>query len=198
MALRCVRVARFTLLLISFAVLVAIVALGLLDPGRAAAAQCCACTGCAAGGFCVDDLADDIACATLCTDAGCDIVIFQSDDSCAGGCDGQPDLPTATPSNTPTTTATPKPGHGPLSLEPHSAPVAGCIAKCRSQATTVGDFLACIAICRCKTGEVFCPTRKPTATTRPTSTIRPPTRTSPPTFTPTPTPCRLINCPGEP
>jgi len=64
-----------------------------------------------------------------------------------------------------TPTPTPKPGHGPLSLEPHSAPVAGCIAKCQSIAKgSVGDFLACLAGCRPK------PTRKPTNTERPTRT----------------------------
>ena len=135
MAPRCVRVATFTLLLISFAPL-----LGLFGPARVLA-QCCACLGCAASGFsgfCVDDVASPNACGTLCDAAGCPNLVFDSNDTCAGGCDGQPELPTATPgAKTPTATpipvcekcsptVTPKPGHGPLSLSPHSAPVAGC------------------------------------------------------------------------
>jgi hypothetical protein len=90
--------------------LAAATALLLLQAGPATA-QCCACTGCAASGFCADAIADSLACATLCTDAGCADLTFQIDDVCAGGCDGQPDLPTATASQTPTgmATATPSP-----------------------------------------------------------------------------------------
>lgn len=54
---------------------------------------------------------------------------------------GQPTAHAQTP------TPTPKPGHGPLSLAPHSAPVAGCIAKCRLLDGSLGDFLACVAVC---------------------------------------------------
>src|SRR5262245_15566504 len=102
-------------------------------------------------------------------------------------------------------TPTPKPGHGPLSLEPHSAPVAGCIAKCRSLSHgSVGDFLACLATCKAelpKPTNTERPTRTsglPMGTRKPTNTERP-TRTAtgtpgPPTVTPTPTPCLLINC----
>jgi hypothetical protein len=72
----------------------------LLLAGRAGA-QCCACLACAGSGFCLDDVADPIACATLCDAAGCPNIAFQIGDTCADGCDGQPDLPTATPTITP-------------------------------------------------------------------------------------------------
>lgn len=84
---------------------VALAVLVLFSAGRAAA-QCCACDECAISGFCVDDVAGSIACATLCTDAGCDGIVFDDMDSCAGGCDIQPELPTATVSQTPTGTPT--------------------------------------------------------------------------------------------
>ena len=48
---------------------------------------------------------------------------------------------------TPTPTATPKPGHGPLSLSSHAAPVADCIATCRGLGVLLGDFLLCEAAC---------------------------------------------------
>jgi hypothetical protein len=51
------------------------------------------------------------------------------------------------PAHAQTPTPTPKPGHGPLSLAPHSAPVAGCIAKCRLLDGLLGDFAACVAVC---------------------------------------------------
>jgi hypothetical protein len=107
MALRCVRVATFTLLLISFALL-------MRQPTA----------------------------------------------------DAQTPTPTNTarPTRTPITSEqnTPKPGHGPLSLSPHSAPVADCIGKCRQlYKGSSGDFLVCVASCT---------TRKPTATERPTRT----------------------------
>src|SRR5215470_9992035 len=82
------------------------VALAVLFAAGHANAQCCACQACAVSGFCVDGLANSVACATLCGDAGCSDITFQSDDDCTLGCDGQPDLPTATPSGTPTGTPT--------------------------------------------------------------------------------------------
>ena len=89
---------------------------------------------------------------------------------------GQPTAHAQTP------TPTPKPGHGPLSLEPHSAPVAGCIAKCRKQATDVAFFLACQALCpRGPKPTEEHNTRKPTNTARSTRTPgRPPCCECPP------------------
>ena len=69
---------------------------------------------------------------------------------------------------TPNPCDVPKPGHGPLSLSSHAAPVANCVARCRCNRgpeTTLGDFLACVAICTHPPN-----TRKPTNTARPTST----------------------------
>src|SRR5215470_3408763 len=87
--------------------------------------------------------------------------------------------PTKKPTSTSRPTSTPiceipKPGHGPLSLSSHAAPVADCVAKCRCNRgpeTTLGDFLACLAGCTPPFN-----TRKPTATERPTRT---PTATPP-------------------
>src|SRR4051794_35994540 len=76
--------------------------------GRAAA-QCCACTGCAEQAFCVDAVDTAIACAQLCVDAGCDSIAFEDGDTCEGGCDGQGVLPTATLTGTPTGTPTETP-----------------------------------------------------------------------------------------
>jgi hypothetical protein len=82
---------------------VAVLVAGALAFGSAqrASAQCCACLGCTQSGFCVDDVADPIACARLCDAAGCPNLAYENNDTCAGGCDGQADLPTATPTNTP-------------------------------------------------------------------------------------------------
>ena len=62
-------------------------------------------------------------------------------------------LPTETP------TATPKPGHGPLSSSSNASITANCIAKCRAQTSTVADFLVCQA--SCPRGKKPTPTRTP-------------------------------------
>ena len=64
-----------------------------------------------------------------------------------------PALPTETP------TATPKPGHGPLSSSSNASITANCIAKCRAQTSTVADFLVCQA--SCPRGKKPTPTRTP-------------------------------------
>src|SRR5262249_15901360 len=84
-------------------VLAMVGALALFHPNRAAA-QCCACFLCAADNFCVDDIAGQVACATLCNNAGCPNFAFEDGDICMGGCAGQPDFPTPTP---------PRPARGP-------------------------------------------------------------------------------------
>lgn len=73
---------------------------------RAAVAMCCACRTCPGAAFCVDGLNTSLICATLCVASGCSSTVFDSVDTCAGGCDGAPVAPTATASNTPTITAT--------------------------------------------------------------------------------------------
>ena len=93
-------------------VLAVVGALALFHPNRAAA-QCCACFLCAADNFCVDDVAGQVACATLCNNAGCPNFAFEDGDICMGGCGGQPDFPTATPTGTAAATATDTPTHTP-------------------------------------------------------------------------------------
>ncbi len=71
-------------------------------------AMCCACKGGACGaGFCVDGVADTLACSHLCVDAGCGSLVYHNSDSCDLGCDVAGPLPSATPSSTPTATGTP-------------------------------------------------------------------------------------------
>ena len=67
---------------------------------RTAEAMCCACTACTNGGFCVDGVADGVACATLCMSSGCLSTNFGNADICDGGCNG------ATPQATVTASAT--------------------------------------------------------------------------------------------
>lgn len=84
---------------------VALAAIALmLSQASGAAAQCCACRMCPGTGFCADDLADAIACAEFCDDAGCSDINFESGDACEGGCGDVTELPTATPTDTPTGT----------------------------------------------------------------------------------------------
>lgn len=73
---------------------------------RQALAMCCLCRDCGGTAFCVDGLNTSLACATFCVNAGCESTVFDSADSCAGGCDGAPEAPTATASATRTQTAT--------------------------------------------------------------------------------------------
>lgn len=72
---------------------------------RAAAAMCCACTACTSGGFCVDGVANALACAQLCVSADCGSTNFDINDSCDGGCDGALAEPTVTASATATGSA---------------------------------------------------------------------------------------------
>jgi hypothetical protein len=69
-------------------------------------AMCCLCRDCSGAAYCVDGLANSLACSTFCFNNGCPSTVFDSVDTCAGGCDGAPDAPTATVSATPTETAT--------------------------------------------------------------------------------------------
>ena len=84
-------------------------------------AMCCLCRNCVGAAFCADTAGNQVICAGLCQSAGCSSTLFDSTDTCAGGCDGGPIAPTitpistasatrtATPTVTPTTTATATP-----------------------------------------------------------------------------------------
>jgi len=69
-------------------------------------AMCCLCRDCSGAAFCVDGLATSLACSTFCFNNGCPSTVFDSVDTCNGGCDGAPDAPTVTVSATPTLTPT--------------------------------------------------------------------------------------------
>ncbi|MBX3028167.1 hypothetical protein KF840_25035 [bacterium] len=71
-----------------------------------ARAMCCLCRDCSGAAFCVDGLANSLACSSFCFTNGCPSTVFDSTDTCAGGCDGAPDAPTATASATATPTPT--------------------------------------------------------------------------------------------
>lgn len=71
-----------------------------------ARAMCCVCRSCSGAAFCVDGLADAVACSSFCVDAGCPSTVYDIADTCADGCDGAPDAPTATASPTPSATPT--------------------------------------------------------------------------------------------
>jgi hypothetical protein len=71
-----------------------------------ARAMCCLCRDCSGAEFCVDGLANSLACSNFCFANGCPSTVFDSADTCNGGCDGAPDAPTATASATPTQTPT--------------------------------------------------------------------------------------------
>ncbi|MFN8641425.1 MAG: dockerin type I repeat-containing protein [Candidatus Binatia bacterium] len=98
---------------------VAAAAIAVLATAADAGAMCCVCRSCSGAAFCVDGVANAPACSNLCLSAGCPSTLYDNADSCAGGCDGAPEAPTATasatpsetptatPSNTVTTTATP-------------------------------------------------------------------------------------------
>lgn len=90
-------------------------------------AMCCLCRDCSGAAYCVDGLANSLACSTFCFNNGCPSTVFDSVDTCAGGCDGAPDAPTATPSatttQTPTITATSTAtGTAPPASTPSSTP----------------------------------------------------------------------------
>src|SRR5512143_816996 len=80
-----------------------VVALSLPADARA---MCCLCRDCSGAAFCVDGLANSLTCSTFCFNNGCPSTVFDSVDTCNGGCDGAPDAPTATVSSTPTLTPT--------------------------------------------------------------------------------------------
>ena len=81
--------------------------IGVIGVAADAGAMCCVCRDCGGAAFCVDGVANALGCSTLCVEAGCVSTVYDSADSCAGGCDGAPEAPTATAS--PTVTATPTP-----------------------------------------------------------------------------------------
>lgn len=138
------------------------VALTLAAP-RTAEAMCCLCRSCGVAPFCVDGSGGSVACATFCVQSGCASTVFDSVDSCAGGCGVQPDAPTATPSATRTET-------------PSATPTATATTTATLSATPTDT-------------ETPTPTETPTATATATA---PPTETPTPTptvsETPTPSP----------
>ena len=165
------------------------------------AAQCCVCEGCD-GGFCVDQVSDAIACAQLCEDSGCPNQVFQVDDDCTGGCDGQPDLPTATPSGMPddTPTASPTVTEVPTATDtPSATPTDTAIDTATPTETPIDtptptDTPLDTATPTDTPIDVFTPTGTPTgtaaATFTATETLTPtgtPTGTAAATFTSTPT-----------
>lgn len=79
------------------------VLLAVMTP-RTADALCCLCRTCVAAAFCADGVGNSLVCATLCLTSGCSSNVFDSTDTCAGGCDGAPAAPTITPSHTATGT----------------------------------------------------------------------------------------------
>jgi hypothetical protein len=173
-------------------------------PSRAVAA-CCACTDC---GFCIDDIGF-VECADLC--AGCGVQVnYSSGDDCDGGCSGAPELPTATPTLTPTPTSTFTPTSTdtptitptatstdtPTVTPTNTATSTPTPARCCSCPSTNScgppitpgyvDFCdpECVPVlyASCNGVDISCPTQ--TATIPPTITRTP---TATPTFTPTKT-----------
>lgn len=86
--------------ILSVAVLVAV------TMPRDAQAMCCLCRDCSGAAFCVDSVANSLACSSFCFNNGCPSTVFDSTDTCSGGCDGAPEAPTATASATRTSTPT--------------------------------------------------------------------------------------------
>jgi hypothetical protein len=84
----------------------ALVGLAATAAPRAAQAMCCVCKSCGGTAFCTDGVADSVACADFCVASGCNSTVYNSADVCLGGCAGQVDVPTATPSDTATATPT--------------------------------------------------------------------------------------------
>jgi hypothetical protein len=140
--------------------LVAGVLLGVAMPGPADA-LCCLCRNCVAASFCADGVGNSVVCATLCLTSGCSSDVFDSTDTCAGGCDGAPAAPTITPSSTKSQTPT---------ATASTTPTATASATRTATSTTSAT-----------------PSATPTATVTDTpGPSRTPTTT--PTVTPTPTP----------
>jgi hypothetical protein len=145
----------------SFGLLLALgVALILVAP-RTADAMCCLCRSCDVAPFCVDGVGGSVACANFCVESGCASTVFDSVDTCTGGCGVQPDAPTATPSPTRTET-------------PSATPTASATDTATLTATPTDT-------------ETATPSETPTATPTapPTDT---PTETPTVTETPTPSP----------
>jgi len=137
-------------------------------------AMCCACLGggsCGAG-FCVDGVADPVACANLCSDASCTNTVYNSADLCDGGCGVATQLPTATPTATPSRTGTPTISSTP-SVTPTPSP---------SVTRTATAFLTASA------------TPTATFTLTPTITLTP-SKTATVTSTPTPLICCIVSGP---
>jgi hypothetical protein len=88
--------------------LLASVLLAAIAPRRADA-MCCLCRSCPGAAFCLDTLSSSLACATLCLSVSCNSTVFDSVDTCDGGCNGAPVAPTVTVSSTPTVTPTTTP-----------------------------------------------------------------------------------------
>ncbi len=80
---------------------------------RTADAMCCLCRNCVGAAFCADTAGNQVICAGLCQSAGCSSTLFDSTDTCAGGCDGGPVAPTITPISTASATRTATPSATP-------------------------------------------------------------------------------------
>src|SRR5262249_34328379 len=137
-------------------------AAALLFVSGRASAQCCACFNCAGSSFCVDELMSSIECAELCDQANCQGISFEVADSCAGGCDGQVDFPTATISITPSVTPTASPSDTPtttptasetLMSSPKTPPRQ---TPTPSQTPTVTPTVRLCCVCSDCTGGQFC------------------------------------------
>lgn len=76
-----------------------------MQPGTASG-MCCTCQDCSGAAFCVDGIQTADICAGFCASVGCTARTFDGADACAGGCDGAPIAPTATPPSTATASAT--------------------------------------------------------------------------------------------
>jgi len=148
-----------------FGHLLALAAALTLAAPRAADAMCCLCRSCGVAPFCVDGVGGAVACANFCVQSGCASTVFDSVDTCAGGCGVQPDAPTATPSATRTQT-------------PSATPTATATDTATPTATPTDT-------------ETPTPSATPTETptTPPTDT---PTQTPTVTETPTPSPTAAL------
>ncbi|HSP99904.1 MAG TPA: dockerin type I domain-containing protein [Candidatus Dormibacteraeota bacterium] len=147
-----------------------------------ARAMCCLCRDCSGGdAFCVDGLATSLVCSTFCFNNGCPSTVFDSADTCSGGCDGAPAAPTAsvsaTPTLTPTATAT---GTATGSATASSTPTATATVTATASASSTPSATA---------------NDSPTATVTATSTASA-TPTSTPSSTPSATPSATAGPPA--